>query len=133
MTRRVLALLAAMLVTACTVGPNYERPPVELPKDVGLPATSTQAADKWWTLFDDPALGRLVDEALAANRDLRAAAARVEQARSQFTIVRAEQFPQAGIEAERSRSRTSEKAGGIPLPPEAIQTDTYRVVLRASW
>jgi multidrug efflux system outer membrane protein len=133
MTRRVLPLLAAMVVTACTVGPNYERPAVDLPKDVGLPTTSTQAADKWWTLFDDPALERLVDEALAANRDLRAAAARVEQARSQFTIVRAEQFPQAGVEAERSRSRTSEKAGGIPLPPEAIQTDTYRVVLRASW
>jgi multidrug efflux system outer membrane protein len=75
----------------------------------------------------------MVDEALAANHDLRAAAARIEQARAQFTVTRSDQFPVAGIEAERSRTRASEKAGGFPLPPDAIQTDTNRLVLRASW
>jgi multidrug efflux system outer membrane protein len=84
-------------------------------------------------MFDDPVLDRLVDEALAANHDLKAAAARIDEARAQFSITRSDQFPVAGIEAERSRSRASEKAGGFPLPPEAIQTDTHRLVLRASW
>jgi multidrug efflux system outer membrane protein len=77
-------------------------------------------------------LDRLVDEALAANRDLRAAAERVEQSRAQFVIVRAEQSPNAGIEANRSRDHASSQ-GPFPLPPEFIDTNQYRLVLRASW
>jgi len=130
-------LVLAFFVAGCTIGPDYKRPEVDLPKEYpGTQATTATApagVDRWWTLFDDPVLDRMVDEALAANHDLRAAAARIEQARAQFTVTRSDQFPVAGIEAERSRTRASEKAGGFPLPPEAIQTDTNRLVLRASW
>jgi multidrug efflux system outer membrane protein len=133
MTRLILVLAA--LLPACTIGPDYKRPDVELPKEI-VPAQAVSVPgglDRWWTLFDDPTLDRLVDEALAANHDLRAAAERVEQARAQFTVARSDQLPVAGIEAERSRARASEKAGGFQLPPDAIQTDTHRLVLRASW
>ena len=131
MTRYVIAAL--LLLSACTVGPDYKRPDVELPDAYGLPSSVASTSDQWWTLFDDPVLNRLEEEALANNRDLRAAAERIEQARAQFSITRSDQLPVAGIEAERSRSRASEKAGGFPLPPDAIQTDTHRLVLRASW
>ena len=134
MTRRLLAFGSALLLAACTVGPNFTRPEVELPPDYGLPpAAASPAAEKWWTLFDDPALDRLVEEALAANRDLRMAAARIDQAAGQLSIARAEQLPVAGVAADRSRTRASERAGGLALPPEAIVTDTHRLVVRASW
>jgi multidrug efflux system outer membrane protein len=122
----------ALVLASCSVGPDYQRPEVDLPGSVGLPVVDAPAPERWWTLFQDPLLDKLVDEALVANRDLKAAAARVDQARSQFTIARADQFPSAGIEAERSRTKASTEAGA-PLPPDFVTTDTNRLVLRASW
>jgi multidrug efflux system outer membrane protein len=135
MTRRLLLPAFALFVSACTIGPNFTKPEVDLPPDFGVPVppVAAPAVERWWTLFDDPALDRLVDEALAANRDLKAAAARIEQAAGQLSITGADQLPSAGIAAERSRTRASERAGGLQLPPEAITTDTHRLVVRASW
>lgn len=129
---RALALAAAALVASCTVGPDYERPAIELPASFDVPQARIAAPGRWWALFDDPVLDRLVDEALAANHDLRAAAARVDQARAQLGIARSDQLPDAGIDARRSRDRASQ-LGSFPLPPDAIETDTHRVLLRASW
>jgi multidrug efflux system outer membrane protein len=127
---RVLAV--ALLLTGCTVGPNYTRPQVDLPKDFGVAQAPTPPAERWWTLFNDPVLARAVDEALAANRDLKAAAERVEQARAQLRITRSDQLPSAGLEASRSRNRASQE-GSFPLPPEFVETDLNRLVLRFSW
>jgi len=130
---RGLALLVAWLVSSCTLGPDYVRPAVDLPNDLGVAQATVPAPERWWSLFGDPVLDRLVDESLAANRDLLAAAERIEQARAQLRITRASESPDAGIEAERSRTHASQKAGGIPLPPDAIETDSNRLVLRAAW
>lgn len=124
--------LATMLLAGCTVGPDYKRPDLDLPKDFGVAQAPLPPAQRWWALFHDPVLDRLVDEALAANHDLKAAAARVEQARAQVAITRADQLPSAGIEASRSRSHAS-SLGSVPLPPEAIETNDNRMVLRLSW
>jgi multidrug efflux system outer membrane protein len=83
-------------------------------------------------VFNDPVLDRLVDEALAANRDLRAAAERIEQARAQVGIARSDQFPSVGIEAGKSRSKAS-ALGSVEIPPEFLTTDNHRLVLRFSW
>jgi multidrug efflux system outer membrane protein len=127
---RVLA--AALLLTGCTVGPNYTRPEVDLPKDFGVAQTPAPAPERWWALFNDPVLERRVDEALAANHDLKAAAERVEQARAQLAIARADQLPSAGIDASRNRNHASQ-LGSFPLPPEFVETNTHRLVLRFSW
>jgi multidrug efflux system outer membrane protein len=122
----------ALLLSACTMGPDYKRPEVSLPQDLGLAQSPNPAAQKWWALFGDPVLDRLVDEALAKNRDLAAAAERIEQARAQAGIARSAQFPVAGVEATRSRDRSSQ-LGAFPIPPEDVETNTHRLVLRASW
>lgn len=128
-----VTLLAAALLSACSVGPDYKRPETDLPADMaGLARGAVPAPDRWWTLFGDPQLDRLVDEALERNRDLRAAAERIEQARAQVTIARAAESPDAGIEATRSRDRSS-ALGAFPLPADALETNTHRLVLRASW
>lgn len=129
---KFLAAALALAVAGCTVGPDFKRPEVDLPKDLGVVQSPAPAPERWWALFSDPALERLVDEALAANRDLKMAAERVEQARALVTITRADQSPNAGIEATRSRTHASAE-GSVPLPAEFIETNQHRVALRVSW
>ncbi len=123
---------AAMLLAGCTVGPGYSRPDVDLPRDYAIVQGSVPAPERWWALFNDPVLDRLVDEALGANRDLRAAAERIEQARAQLSITRADQLPSVGVEASKSRARAS-ALGAVQIPPEFLTTNDHRLVLRFAW
>src|SRR5687768_2138499 len=133
MVRGPISLLATLLILAgCALGPDYQRPETDLPKDFGVVQGQGQAPERWWVLFQDPVLDKLVDEALAANRDLRAAAARIEQARGQFMVERAALTPDAGVEYDASRTRNSERSS-FPMPPEFIESSSHRLVLRASW
>jgi multidrug efflux system outer membrane protein len=127
-----LAAALAVALAGCAVGPDYARPPLELPEAVSASPSAVPAPERWWTVLGDPVLDRLVDEALAANRDLVAAAARVEQARAQAAITGADERPSAGIEGTRSRDRAS-SLGAFPLPPDAIETSTNRARLKFSW
>ena len=129
---KVLVPALAFALAGCAIGPDYERPPVELPERLAQAQSAAPMAERWWTVFGDPALDALIDEAIAANRDLAAAAQRIEQARAQFTVTRADQLPAFGIEGSRSRDRSSER-GSFPPPPESIESNTNRLVLRASW
>jgi len=128
----VSAVVVAAALAGCTVGPDYVRPEADLPKDYAVAQSPSAMAERWWTLFDDPALDALIAEALASNRDLAAAAQRIEQARAQVVIVRADQLPAAGIDGSRSRDRSSE-VSAFPPPAGSIETNTYRLVLRARW
>jgi multidrug efflux system outer membrane protein len=131
--RGPIALLAsALFLSACAIGPDYQRPEVDLPKDFAIAQSQVPAPERWWTLFQDPVLDRLVDEALATNRDLRAAAERIEQARAQVQITRASLSPDAGVQYDGSRSRSSEKTS-FPPPADAIEASSHRLVLAASW
>ena len=77
----------ALLLSACAVGPNYVRPDTPTAVNFGNLNTSVYSADdsleKFWTQFGDATLDRLVGDALAANHDLRIAAARFRQARAE--------------------------------------------------
>jgi len=132
MARGPILVALALLASACSIGPRYERPEVDLPKDYGVAQSPAAAPEKWWTLFQDPVLDKLVEEALANNRDLRAAAERIEQARGQFMIERAALSPDAGVQYDASRSRASTRSN-FPTPPEFIESSSHRLVLRASW
>lgn len=127
----VIALLA-MSLAGCAIGPDYKRPEADLPKDFAARQSEKPAAERWWLLFNDPVLDKLIDEALAANRNLAVAATRIEQARAQFVIERAALTPNAGIQAQKSRDRAS-AIGPVVIPPEALRTETNRLVLVASW
>src|SRR5262245_22626843 len=78
------ALLAMALSAGCALGPAYERPASELPAAwQGGPAGGLSApGERWWTLYADPALDLLVEEALVHNQDLALAVARVDEARA---------------------------------------------------
>ena len=88
----------------CTMGPNYQRPQVALPGQFrGAPPAADPAASiadtKWQDLFSDPTLNQMVTTALAHNFDLQIAAERVEEARAQLGITRANQYPFVSVQA----------------------------------
>jgi outer membrane protein, multidrug efflux system len=107
----VSSLLAGCIVTRV----DPERP--DLPLPTALPAEAAQTAplpDPWWTLFGDPALERLIDEALAHNPDVQIAAARVAQARAALRIVNADRLPTLNAEADATRSKQSASVAQFP-------------------
>jgi multidrug efflux system outer membrane protein len=77
-------------------------------------------------------LERLVDEALAANYDLKAAAERIEAARGRLAIARAPLTPDVGVQGTISRDRASQ-LGAAPIPADYLETKTHRLALVASW
>jgi len=130
-----LCAAAGLLLSACAVGPDYKRPEIESPKDwrIEYPQAAEVANTKWWEQFGDPALDRLVEEALRGNLDIQAAATRVDQFLGALSTTRAQFFPQIGYAGSASRNRASQ-AGVTPLPP-GVNTNysLYEANLNASW
>jgi multidrug efflux system outer membrane protein len=134
--RRPLALVAAAVcVSGCMVGPDYRRPAVDAPASfAGMPADATAAADtEWWKQFGDPLLDRLIAEALAGNKDLRIAAARVEQAAGVLVQARSPLFPQINYQAGAGRYRFSEQSTTATPLGLSNPTDYGTVLAGASW
>ena len=104
--------LLPLAIAGCSVGPAYERPSAELPAAyTDVPARgATAPAERWWTLYGDPALDRLVVEALAHNQDLALAVARVDEARAQARVVDSLQVPSVDATFQRDRTRNSERS-----------------------
>ncbi|HVU24324.1 MAG TPA: TolC family protein, partial [Opitutus sp.] len=141
---KLISLLLASTVPAVaalpSVGPDYEPPRVAAPsawRDTGATGawkaavpSDALARGEWWKLYADPALDDLESRALAANQDLRASAARVEQARAAAGLVRSDYWPQLAATGAVSRERTSSTTGNVF--PETLTT-TYDAPLVASW
>jgi outer membrane protein, multidrug efflux system len=131
MNRKNLALLL-LLFAGCTVGPAYQRPPVNPPEQVRgetRPAEAASFADQaWWEIFEDDALETLIGEALRNSYDVRLAAWRVEEARAFAGINRSQYLPQVQATAGVSRGRVA----GV-LSPGAPLDNLYDVNLGVSW
>ncbi len=140
--RIALAGLTLALVAGCSLQPAYDRP--EAPVAGTFPAgaayksaprapggTTLPAGDIGWSDFmRDARLKRLVEIALANNRDLRVAMLNVEQVRAQYRIQRAALFPQVGGFADASRVHSP---AGVSASGTASTTQTYEVGASASW
>jgi multidrug efflux system outer membrane protein len=116
---------AALLLSSCTVGPNYVRPTIPVPQNFRAPEPlpPPQAASladlKWFEIFKDEQLQELTRTALVQNYDLRDAVARVEQARANLGITRSNQFPQANASGDIQFTRLS-RDGTFPLPASFV-------------
>lgn len=112
---RFACLLALLLLLAagCAMGPDYIRMKHVLPDaaDNATHIAPFTAAD-WWKLFCDPALEQIEQEALAYNRDLKIAMARVEESRALARIAFADRLPALGSGADASRGRSAQEAAG---------------------
>lgn len=137
--RGAIVALAALL-SSCTVGPDYGRPPVETPAAYRFSQATAQAvADTgWWQGFDDPVLSSLVDEALRNNLDVQIAAARVDAFLSAYVTTRSALFPQVAISPAFPVQAARQRGSRISTPqvvPGSVSTEysTYQAGLTASW
>ncbi len=110
MSRRLAAaLVAALALQACAVGPNYRRPDTPLPESYRsdpAPQPESLADLAWWEVFQDDVLQGLIAEALRNNYDLETAVSRVEQARGVLVSTRSAIFPQGSYQGDASRGRS---------------------------
>ena len=134
--RVVFAIAAACALAACTMGPDYKRPALQMPADWRMgPAEAGQISNAaWWDAFQDPALSRLVADAIAGSLDLKAAVARVDQARAQYGLARSALFPQVNADASGQRQRASRNTfQGIFIAPGQENYSSYDLDLSASF
>jgi outer membrane protein, multidrug efflux system len=132
----LLILCASVIwLSGCAVGPNYKRPDVSVPASyrgqTASPAAKIDPAlgdEEWARVFQDQELQGLIRVALQNNYDVRIAAARVQEARAQLGITRADQFPTFGAGGNIISQRDS--ASG-PIP--AFQLTQGQLNLSASW
>lgn len=156
--RTALPVLAspvlALALAACSVGPDYVRPdlpapaafhaaPAAAPDATGTAtdiaavtdpgASSPVAADhRFWERFGDPLLVELVEDALAANHDLRIALARYDRANALLRGAKFDGFPTvtAGAEAASSRASADQMPG---VSRAARDGDSYSAGIAATW
>ncbi len=125
--RPALLLFLLLGLSGCMVGPDYTRPAVDSPPEWRYEVK--EAADivniRWWTQFQDPVLDTLVETALANNKDVRIAAARVEEYAARVRIARSGLYPQLGYDARGSRTGQKPEAGGI--------NDSYMATINVGW
>lgn len=132
--RTAPALAAALLLSACSFMPTYERPaaPVAASFPDAAAAEATVAASaaelEWARFFADARLRALVELALQNNRDLRVATLNVEQVRAQLGIQRAELTPSLGVGVQGSSTPASggnQRAYSAGLSVTAYELDLF--------
>jgi len=112
----------AVLLGSCSLAPPYRVPestpvPAQYQElDGWKPAAPMDELSRgnWWQLFSDPQLDALETEAAAANQNLKAAYARLQQARAETRIARADLFPTITASALAERARTSPNSPRFP-------------------
>ena len=128
MMNRITPLALALLLTGCSVGPDYLRPsnwlPTAFSSAAPAPETVNPAVEsRWWTLFSDTTLNDLIDQALRSNADLRSAIARVEQADAAAREAGAAFFPAIDGQTGGSNSKLSTKTATWSVnSPDILRT-----------
>lgn len=127
--------LASLFLASCAVGPDYVKPAPDTPPAwrMDYEAAAGLADLAWWEKFGDPVLNGLIQEALKENKDLKIAAARVDQYLGALDTTRSQFFPQLSGTASVSRQKDTE-TGPVPIPSGVSSTyNTNQAYLSVSW
>ena len=124
------------LLGGCTVGPNYKRPNTDVPsayrgltaEEAASASTQSLGEEKWWEVFQDEQLQKLIRTSLQQNYDARIAATRVLEAQEQVGLARASQFPTVGVSGNGTGLRNP-ATGPIP----AYTFNYGRITANAAW
>lgn len=133
-------LCALLFLSACTVGPNYQKPELnEQPNNwsaqIGQNAkvSTNEISKEWWQQLGDEQLNKLVNEAVENNLDLQIAQANLNRAGAIMGQSRSRLFPSLDAQGNVSRQQLSESAG-IPVGPGNPRTQTfYNAGLVSNW
>jgi multidrug efflux system outer membrane protein len=126
----LLCVMVTAIVAGCAVGPDYQRPMLDLPPSATAKAPALAAP--WWQAYNDAALNTLMDEALKNNRDLTIAAARVIESQALLGLATSDQLPSAYVTATRNRNRSSSNSDRSG-PGQPLETSSNRTALNISY
>lgn len=137
--RNLAPLAAAMMLSACVVGPDYAAPAAlggptpTLTEANAATVAPTPLPPQWWRLFGDPVLDGLVARALERNTDLRVAAANLQRARALTSEARAGRLPSSALNAQYVRQRFGGQVfnaiGNVPV----VTTDFFNTGIDAGY
>ena len=133
--RTSIVLILVFLLCGCMVGPDYVRPLVDVPSAFryGEREAEEAANADWWKQFQDPVLEGLITEALANNRNVKIAAANVEQAAAVLMKAQSPLFPQIGYSGTGTKQRSSEADTSLLSSFMTNPKTSYQALSSASW
>jgi multidrug efflux system outer membrane protein len=121
------------LAGCVNVGPDYQRPELDLPATATITdSTAITALHTWWKTFQDPVLDALLEEASVNNQDLLIAAGRIEEAQANASIAYSNRFPSIDGSAAASRRGISQNIQGLQAATPAVTKD-FQVGLNAAY
>ena len=138
--RGILTIALAGLLTACTVGPHYQRAQApSAPEWKTQPpwqaATPNDNIPKgaWWTIYHEDQLNDLEQQLLKANQNLAAASSRLQEARAYARVQTAGYFPQTSVDPSASRTRYSAQRALATPPYSAVTQNLFEIPFSLSY
>jgi NodT family efflux transporter outer membrane factor (OMF) lipoprotein len=136
-TQKARVFMLAVLLSGCTVGPNYKGPPQMIDSGADFvrapTATATEPASRWWTQLNDPLLNTLIDTALQVSPTIDSATARLREARGALASERAKELPNTGSSAAYLRAHGLTSALGAEPAGASGDTNVYAIGFDATW
>jgi outer membrane protein, multidrug efflux system len=127
-----LALLCLLAAGCSTTQPRHELPALELPAAWKESAPRYAEDGRWWRIYEDASLDRLVDESFASNADLVIAAARVDEARALVGETESGFFPTVDARGSATRQQNSQRTATF-FPGVPTRFTDYRATLNVSY
>ena len=136
MRNQVLVMVSALLLAACSVGPDYRRPEVATSDQFvgveGAQFTTAEVEREFWKSFNDQQLNEMIERALTANHDIRIATARLREARALRGETKLDLAPTVQASADYTKAKASDRQLG-PLPNVDRSQDFYDSGFDAFW
>ena len=136
---RIFALSCTLLLCACKAGEDYQQPAIDVPASFSAAAPPPAGADHpneppahWWTSLQDEQLTHLIERVRSSNLDLRAATARVREARALYELAGGRAGPQVGAFAGYAWGETSTTLGNARFAKQG-PTEFFQAGFDASW
>lgn len=135
----VLTSLLLLLTGCMKMGPDFQQPDtgIQVPDSYEQASAETGTSpfeDRWWYVFGDPDLNRLVEEVLKNNLDIKRAAARILEVRTRVIQTRADRLPKLDFQIQAQRRRSTVEISTLrQTQQQRLNIDTHNLSLPASF
>jgi len=127
-----MLLVILLMISGCSVGPDYKRPDAPVPSSFkelkgwrqALPRDQ-EIRTKWWEAFGDPILNSLAQQVNVSNQSIALAESQYRQAQALVQLARANYFPTLGAGAAYTRSQPAGETSGT--------VNQHQISLNAIW